>query len=110
MEEEGSRELFSSPQCTGYNFEYKLTEDLCWPTKKAIAKKTRDMVKQYKANSVFIATDNDPYTSVIEQELKTLKKPVSSTFLPIRGGSTGDWGTRIASLFRVLLESESIHR
>ena len=51
---------------------------MCWPTEKAVAKKTRDMVKQYKANSVFIATDNDPYTSVIENELKTLKKKVSS--------------------------------
>ena len=74
---EGLQQLFASPQCTGYNNEYKLTEDLCWPTKKSIAKKTRDMVKQYKANSVFIATDNDPYTSVIENELKTLKKTVS---------------------------------
>ncbi|CAB4044057.1 GDP-fucose O-fucosyltransferase 1-like, partial [Paramuricea clavata] len=71
---EDSQRLFSSPQCTGYDNEYKLTTDMCWPLKKAIAKKTRNMVKQYKANSVFIATDNDPYTPVIEKELKTLKR------------------------------------
>ena len=50
---------------------------MCWPSKKGIAKKVRDIVKQYKANSVFIATDNDPYTSVIEEQLKTLKWTVS---------------------------------
>ncbi len=39
------------------------------------------MVKQYKANSVFIATDADSYISVIEEQLKTLKRTVSVSFL-----------------------------
>lgn len=71
------QQLFASPQCTGYNNEYKLTKDMCWPSKKVIAKTTRTVAKQYKANSVFIATDNDAYTSVIEKQLKTLKRTVS---------------------------------
>ena len=37
-------------------------------------------MKQYKANSVFIATDDDPYISVIEEQLKTLKRTVSVSF------------------------------
>lgn len=53
---------------------------MCWPSKKEIARKTRAIVKQYKANSVFIATDDDPYTSIIEKELETLENTVSTIY------------------------------
>lgn len=69
--------LFASPQCTGYNMEYKLTREMCWPSKKEVAKKTRQFVKKYKAKSVFIATDNDPMIEEIEKELKNLKTVVT---------------------------------
>ena len=72
-----TKKLFASEQCTGYNHEYMLTKDMCWPSKKDIAIKTRKMVKQYNASSVFIATDDDAYTTVIEKELKKLKRIVS---------------------------------
>ncbi|XP_046844329.1 GDP-fucose protein O-fucosyltransferase 1-like [Xenia sp. Carnegie-2017] len=72
-----TKKLFASEQCTGYNHEYKLTKDMCWPSKKDIAIKTRKMVKQYNASSVFIATDDDAYTTVIEKELKKLKRIVT---------------------------------
>jgi hypothetical protein len=36
---------------------------------------------------VFIATDNDPYTTVIEKELKTFKRTVSTSFWSIKPGA-----------------------
>lgn len=75
----GTTDLFASPQCTGYDKEYQLTKEMCWPSKKAIAKKTRQFVKKYKAKSVFVAADSDPMFEDIKKELKTLKAVVSNS-------------------------------
>lgn len=58
---------------------------MCLPSKKEVAKKTRQLVKKYKAKSVFIATDEDPMIEEIKKELKKLKtvvsKQISKSFL-----------------------------
>lgn len=50
---------------------------MCWPSKEEVAKRTRQLVKKYKAKSVFIATDSDPMVEEIKKELKKLKTVVS---------------------------------
>ena len=50
---------------------------MCWPAKEEVAKRTRQLVKKYKAKSVFIATDSDPMVEEIKKELKKLKTVVS---------------------------------
>ena len=66
-----SDNLFASSQCIGRGSDHKLTMDMCSPPKKEVLKRTKNIAKQIKAKSVFVATDND---AMLDELTKALKK------------------------------------
>ncbi|KAH8859881.1 GDP-fucose protein O-fucosyltransferase 1 [Schistosoma japonicum] len=66
------RMLFSSAQCHGDFNElppYKVTEDMCVPSKKLVLRTISYGVRIIKAKSVYVSTDNDPMLSLIRCHL-----------------------------------------
>lgn len=71
---DGSRELFSSPQCTGYRNENgPLTLEMCLPSPQTIIKQLKRGIKKIKATSVFVASDSNHMIEELGLALKNMK-------------------------------------
>ena len=66
-----SYSFMSSPQCTGYGPGKKLfTQEMCLPTKETILAQTLQLLQEYNAQSLYIATDNEAYEKDFENSFK----------------------------------------
>jgi peptide-O-fucosyltransferase len=66
--------LFSAPQCLGYRNELgTATQEMCFPTHEIISKQVKLAVKEYKAKSVFVSSDNDHMINVLTKSLKRME-------------------------------------
>ena len=82
VKDSSQRNMFGSAQCLGYRMEHgQLSSDLCFPPESTVLKQIKRAVKRIKANSVFVATDND---AMIEKIQKALKKQKVKSFSPTR--------------------------
>lgn len=66
----GLRILFSSAQCHGDFNElppYKVTEDMCIPSKELVLHTISYGVRLIKAKTIYVSTDNDPMLSLIRR-------------------------------------------
>ncbi|CAH8529912.1 unnamed protein product [Schistosoma rodhaini] len=77
----GLRILFSSAQCHGDFNElppYKVTEDMCIPSKELVLQTISYGVRLIKAKSIYVSTDNDPMLSLIRRHFSntTVKRVV----------------------------------
>ncbi|VDP46106.1 unnamed protein product [Schistosoma mattheei] len=77
----GLRILFSSAQCHGDFNElppYKVTEDMCIPSKELVLHTISYGVRLIKAKTIYVSTDNDPMLSLIRRHFTdtTVKRVV----------------------------------
>ncbi|CAH8497564.1 unnamed protein product [Schistosoma intercalatum] len=77
----GLRILFSSAQCHGDFNElppYKVTEDMCIPSKELVLHTISYGVRLIKAKTIYVSTDNDPMLSLIRRHFSdtTVKRVV----------------------------------
>ncbi|KAK3715939.1 hypothetical protein QZH41_016506, partial [Actinostola sp. cb2023] len=68
-----SNTLFASTQCIDHGSSKKLTYEMCFPSESEVIKRVKKTVKAIKANSVFVATDDNPLLSKLSKALKKLK-------------------------------------
>lgn len=80
---ETSKNLFSSPQCLGYQNEYgSLTPELCMPSKDLVVRQLKRQIKGYKeanrdeVKSIFVASDKNHMVKEIEEALHRMKVSV----------------------------------
>ncbi|CAB3361319.1 Hypothetical predicted protein [Cloeon dipterum] len=66
-----TKNLFSAPQCLGYNNEFGLaTPAMCMPNKEIIIRHLRKLLKSSNYESVFVASDNNHMLKELANSLK----------------------------------------
>ncbi|XP_059485132.1 GDP-fucose protein O-fucosyltransferase 1 isoform X3 [Neocloeon triangulifer] len=66
-----TRNLFSSPQCLGYNNEHgTATPAMCMPNKEIIIRQLRQLLKNGNFESIFVASDNNHMLKELANALK----------------------------------------
>jgi peptide-O-fucosyltransferase len=69
-----TKNLFSAPQCVGYNNEHGIaTPAMCMPPKEIIVRKLRQILKEGKYESIFVASDNNHMIHELTNSLKKSK-------------------------------------
>jgi len=69
-----TKNLFSAPQCVGYNNERGVaTPVMCMPPKEVIVRQLKQLLKEGKYESIFVASDNNHMIKELTNALKKFK-------------------------------------
>lgn len=119
-----SPKLFSAAQCVGYRNEKGVaTKEMCEPSKELIIKQIKQEIRAYHfkypnnpIRSIFVATDNDPMISSLNDGLKRLKLSAFRTHeknphldLMILEKSNLFIGNCISSFSAFVIRSRNVH-